>query len=210
VVLLRYLPKPARWILTGTVGWAVASIALWAMPITSMTDVGFIGFHVDTPTLRWALIGAMFGLTSGMMQLFILPLHGRKIGLWLVFNTLGWAFGLAASWPIALATRALILGPLGCVSGALGGAVTGAALLWLLSGTLRLPERTANGVQSEPVVSSSVPFRFTWRDRLGGIGVFSILIGVLVLAAGEAAFGAVILGVSAAMLIFVVATRKRN
>jgi hypothetical protein len=82
------------------------------------------------------LIGCVFGVVSGVLQWLILRPKLSRAGWWLLANLLGSLFG-AIALPIAgviLDAGKWELGVMtfGLVFGAANGAITGAALVWLL------------------------------------------------------------------------------
>lgn len=125
IVLRRYFHTSIWWILTSVIGWAAVEIAsidvVQAIPYT--TDIGVIGM--------WTLTGAMLGLSASILQMLLLPVQRRSIGLWLLFNTGGWAVTIAMGWPVGLVTATYHLWPglLGVTQGILSGVVTGIAFI---------------------------------------------------------------------------------
>jgi len=210
IVLQRYLGTSNWWPLTSASGWAIIGIVLWNMKIPTMTDVGFTGFNLNSTISQWAMIGALLGLSSGVFQILALPLSGRNIGVWLLLNTSGWLAAFTISWPLAVATRELWLGPTGCISGAIGGAISGVALTVLLHDSILPKKQKVRTNLPEQASKPAKQARFTVRDRVGGIGAFGMLFAFLALGVGETTIGALLLAVSAALLAYALWLKGRG
>ena len=90
----------------------------------------------ENPAMAGVLVGIVFGLGSGMLQWLILRRKVPRAGWWLMANLLGSLVGTIA-FPIAVAISetgnwSLAIIVFGMGFGAGYGAITGAALLWLL------------------------------------------------------------------------------
>jgi hypothetical protein len=118
---------------------------------------------------------------------------------------------LAISWPIALSARILLLGPLGCISGLLGGTISGIALTRslrdLVQPTPKLPAQRSPNLTSLQIGKAS---HLTASDRIGGIGLFGIALSLLALAVGEATLGIILLGGGVGCLAYSVISKTRS
>jgi len=124
VVLRERIAGAGLWTLTSVLGLGLAMGAITAV------DAG------QNYALSVMLVGSVFGVASGTLQWLIL---GRKVpqaGWWLPANLLGALIG-AIAIPVAAALSetgnwGLAVMSFGLVFGAGNGAITGAALVWLL------------------------------------------------------------------------------
>jgi len=119
----------------------IAGVGLWGLA----SALGFglaMGAIVAANTgensaLAGVLIASVFGLASGILQCLILRRKVARAGWWLLANLFGSLVGAMIALPIAtviLDAGKWLLGvmTLGLVFGAGNGAITGAALVWLL------------------------------------------------------------------------------
>jgi hypothetical protein len=115
----------------------IAGAGLW--PLASA--LGFaLAMAIDTGenyAMAGLLLGSVFGVVSGILQWLILRRKVARAGWWLLANLLGSMVGAiailiaapigeAGNWSLAIMT-------FGLVFGAGNGAMTGGALVWLLS-----------------------------------------------------------------------------
>ena len=124
VVLRERIAGAGLWGLASALGFGLAMGApLAADPEENSAMAGF-------------LVGAVFGLVSGILQWLILRRKILRAGWWLLANFLGSLVGTIA-FPIAVAISetdnwGLAIIVFGMGLGAGYGAITGAALVWLL------------------------------------------------------------------------------
>ena len=101
-----------------TLAWAVAWSAGWSLGWSLFGGLGL--------RMVFVLMGAMAGALAGIVQWFVLRQQVPRAGWWIVASTLGWAAGMGL---------AMMLRQVGWIAGgAVGGAITGLPLLWLLRG----------------------------------------------------------------------------
>jgi hypothetical protein len=124
VVLRERIAGAGLWGLASALGFGLAIGAL----IAPSTD--------ETFAVAGLLMAAIFGVSSGILQWLILRRKVQRAGWWLLANLLGsWVGAIGApvagvifdagNWGLGVLT-------FGLVFGAGNGAITGAALLWLL------------------------------------------------------------------------------
>jgi hypothetical protein len=111
VVVRERIAGAGLWGLTGALGLGAAMGALIA------ADTG-----QNNVLAGVVILGAVFGLVSGTLQWLILRRKLPRAGWWLLANLLG---SLVGNWGLAIMM-------FGLVFGAGNGAITGAALVWLL------------------------------------------------------------------------------
>lgn len=135
LVLRGFFPRERWWLLASTVAWAIAWEAGWTLQDSVDGLTGWVA--------GWATIGAMVGLSQGM----ILSHHFRRGGWWVVANLLGYAIGGAVAGLVfdttidimgavgasrtgmVIAMGGVVLGP-----GIVHGIITGGALVWTVHG----------------------------------------------------------------------------
>jgi hypothetical protein len=153
MLLRRQIPRADWWIWANAVGWGVG----WGVAVA-------VGWEaILRPMARGAAAGAAgwaaIGIGVGLLQWMVLRGQSSRAGWWVLVSAGGWAVGGALDRPLFLVlgrvwdTREgigrLVLEmvvPWG-ITGAIGGAVTGLALVWLLR-------------QHVPLKHSSVPSRW--------------------------------------------------
>lgn len=90
----------------------------------------------DNPAMAGFLIVSVFGVVGGILQWMILRRKFRRAGWWLLANLLGALVGaIGLSTAVAISETGnwgLALMTFGLMFGAGNGAITGAALVWLL------------------------------------------------------------------------------
>jgi hypothetical protein len=124
VALRERIAGAGLWGLASALGFGLAMGALLA------TD------PEENPAMAGFLVGTVFGLVSGILQWLILRRKVPRAGWWLLANLLGSLVGTIA-FPIAVAISetgnwGLAIIVFGMGFGAGNGAITGAALVWLL------------------------------------------------------------------------------
>ena len=67
----------------------------------------------------------MAGSVAGLLQWFVLRPQFHKAGWWIVVSTIGWAVGMAIGFAVGTAFGWPLIG-------AVGGALTGFPLIWLI------------------------------------------------------------------------------
>ena len=135
VVLRERIAGAGLWCLAGALGFALA------MGVIIAADTG------ENHAMAGFLIGSVFGVTGGILQWLILRRKVAQAGWWLLANLLGSLVGGLAI-PIAIAIMdagnwELGVMTFGLVFGAGNGAITGAALVWLLR---RSPSSNVEGL----------------------------------------------------------------
>lgn len=112
--------------------WGLASALGFGLAMVTPLAAG----PVKNPAMAVVLVGIVFGFVSGILQWLILRRKIPRAGLWLIANFLGSLVGTIA-FLIAVAisetgnwTLAIIIFGIGFGAG--NGAITGAALVWLL------------------------------------------------------------------------------
>jgi len=119
--------------ITGTGLWGLASALGFG---SAMGLLIAAGPAENDATAGVVIVGSAFGVVSGILQWLILRRKVRRAGWWLLANILGSLVG-ATAVPIAAAISEtgnwnLAVMTFGLVFGAGNGAITGAALFWLL------------------------------------------------------------------------------
>ena len=118
----------------------IAGAGLWglasALGFGSAMGAPAAANPAEYPAMAGVLILSVFGVVGGILQSLILRRKIPRAGWWLLTNLMGSLVG-AISFPIAVAISetgnwGLALMTFGLVFGAGNGAITGAALLWLL------------------------------------------------------------------------------
>ena len=116
-ILLRSRPSlPLSWRAST---WLYATILAWIFNLALISGFGLreqIGF---------ALTGAIFGISIGISQWFVLQGDYNRAEWWAPVNTLGWMAGMGALDLLNQAVGFILVG-------AISGAITGIALLLLL------------------------------------------------------------------------------
>jgi hypothetical protein len=77
--------------------------------------------------LGWIVVGALGGAVTGILQWLVLRAQVSRAGWWVLASTVGWGLGMVGTRAFEVLA---IFG--GLVGGAVLGAVTGGALVWLL------------------------------------------------------------------------------
>ena len=117
--------------LTGAGWWVLASAAAGTVIFLALT-IGYSESLSFGTLLRYAVVMALSGAVVGILQWLVLRGKVSRAGWWVLASTVGWGFGMTVSRVIPWGgTDEDSLLPL-AVTGAVMGAVTGAALVWLL------------------------------------------------------------------------------
>lgn len=125
LLLGEHLQRPGWWVAANALGWAVGWSAGW---LAGWDLFGTMGLNaVFTAT------GATAGTLAGLLQWVALRRQSRAAAWWIPASALGWALGWAVGLRVGQGAGWLLIG-------ALGGAVTGLPLVWLLR---RPPARDA-------------------------------------------------------------------
>jgi hypothetical protein len=107
LVLRRYLAQAGRWVLASLGATAVFALVVFSLGAFS-PDAGLVGGAV------------LYGTVVGVLQWLVLRRQATRAGWWVPTSTVGWLVGIPLGG---------MLGPPGW---AWYGAITGAALVWLL------------------------------------------------------------------------------
>jgi hypothetical protein len=93
-----------------------------------------VGTEVAGLTLSAIMMGAVSGAVAGILQWIVLRRQVSRAGRWVLASAVGWAMGcgiLGIAGPKVHSMAGFVLTL--AWSGALGGAITGIALVWLLA-----------------------------------------------------------------------------
>jgi hypothetical protein len=115
------MAQPGRqtmfWVFANVIGWAVGWGLGWELGWELLGTQGFKGV--------FGTVGAVGGFVSGIIQWMNLRQEISRAGWWILFNTAGWAIGLAVGVTV-------IGGPFGwAAAGAISGGISGLCLIWL-------------------------------------------------------------------------------
>lgn len=108
--------------------WMIASIFGWGFGLSIVMVLTRYFLFPDSPVFLVTLFGVMGGGISRIMQSYFLRNRISRGGWWVVASSVGWAIGFSILG-IALIKENYWVALFG---GAIGGAITGAALVWLL------------------------------------------------------------------------------
>jgi len=114
----------------------IAGAGLWGLASALGFGLAMASNTRENYAMAGLLLGSVFGVVSGILQWLILRRKVPRAGWWLLANLLGSLIGAiavpiaapigeAGNWGLAIIT-------FGLVFGAGNGAITGAALVWLL------------------------------------------------------------------------------
>ena len=132
VVLRERVPGAGSWVWASTAGLAVAGGVGGAVVMAGANaDLGEGGSLAAV--VGYTLVGALGGAVTGMLQRPVLRGQVSRSGWWVLASTVGWGLGMAVTGAgmSALAVGD-ICGLMSLFGGAVLGAVTGGALVWLL------------------------------------------------------------------------------
>jgi hypothetical protein len=126
LLLRQYVPGWAWWILATVVGGAIALVA-----------GGFALFGIPGGGIVYGIVG---GSILGLAQWIVLRRYSAKAYWWILGSAI--ALTLSASWFVQITLGGIVAAPstlpqpawigLGALSGAIGGAIKGGLLVWLL------------------------------------------------------------------------------
>ena len=149
-VLLRQVSWARRWVLASTIGGVVGLalgelIAVAVMFFLFIPPSGLLAYSAiggPPEVLYGAVVALVFGITTGIAQWFILRRHLAKSSWWVLASIVASMLGgmlLTVNFKMGMLTvpivgalfdaSTLLIMPM---SGALFGAITGVALVWLL------------------------------------------------------------------------------
>ena len=124
LVLRRRVSRAGWWILASAAGGVVIFLAFSLGYLESMESFGDL--------LSFTGVVALGGAVAGILQWLVLRGKVSRAGWWVLASTVGWALGMAVSEVIPWGgTDEDSLVP-SVMTGVVLGAVTGAALVWLL------------------------------------------------------------------------------
>lgn len=139
LIIRRYLHHSVRWIMATalgiTISWGIGIPILLLLLLIYGSEIG----NIDVIALLKGvlLLGVSTGLVVGYLQWLVLKNRTRdRSGAWILANVIAWGLGLVAAFFsrfVVLADNSwlgLILPP--AILGAVVGAITGTALVWLL------------------------------------------------------------------------------
>ena len=130
VVLRERVPGADRWIWSSIVGLAVAGGVVGPL---LLVGGGNADFGSLAAVVGYTLVGTLGGAVTGMLQRPVLRGQVSRSGWWVLASTVGWGLGMAVT---GAGMNALAVGDfcglMGFFGGAVLGAVTGGALVWLL------------------------------------------------------------------------------
>ena len=131
LILRRRVTKAGRWVLASTASFAVAGGGGYgAAAVIFGFSEGMEGFLSSAEFLGWTVIVALGGAVTGILQWLVLRAQISRAGWWVLASTVGWGLSMAVMGAFTVVGADPALGlPVG---GAVQGAVTGGALVWLL------------------------------------------------------------------------------
>ena len=129
IIVVGYAAVAVGGVLAGVLQWLVlrrqvARSGGWALTgIVAVAMVGLVVFGVGmiNADLGWVLGVALFGTMVGVLQWLVLRRQVPRAGWWVLASTVGWVAGMPLGGFLGW-------GALGAVYGA----ITGGALVWLL------------------------------------------------------------------------------
>ncbi len=126
LVMRRHVSRAGRWVLASTAGFAVAVGGGYG---TAVVAFGYsVGVGEAFVRVGGTVVVALGGVVTGILQWLVLRAQVSRAGWWVLASTVGW--GLSMAVMVALGPYLAIFG--GLVGGAVLGAITGGALVWLL------------------------------------------------------------------------------
>ena len=133
LVLRRRVSKAGWWVLASTASFAVVGGGGYgAASVVFGFSEGMEGFLSSADLLGWTVIVALGGAVTGTLQWLILRGQVSRAGWWVLASTVGWGLSMAVVGAITVvaAGEGSLFDML--PGGAVLGAVTGGALVWLL------------------------------------------------------------------------------
>jgi hypothetical protein len=130
LVLRQYLHRINWWVLTNILGWTIGFIL--GFPLSLVID--------GSRVMDFAIIGAMIGILTGVMQFLILRQSTYRASWWILITALGWTIGFAVGSSLSSSVPRVMVVELGevtdetvslAVAGAVAGAITGISLIRL-------------------------------------------------------------------------------
>jgi hypothetical protein len=149
LVLRRYVPHIAGWIVATTIG---AIVAWMGGSLVSLLMAVSYAWRSDAASAKAfyegiLLLGASLGTILGFAQWIVLRTHIRRASWWIFSSTLAWAIGLLVAFmgadlpqptwsepQVALARAAT-----GAMMGIVIGSITGIVLVWLIQPSASKP-----------------------------------------------------------------------
>ena len=139
LVLRQQLSRTGWWVLASTVGIAVFGDVVW---YSSTTVEWVITGGALSFTVAMSVGFAVGGAVVGILQWLVLRQHLSRAGWWVLASTVGFPVGAAVYVAVFQAVNLALGGDLSAafieramgfaVAGAVVGAITGTALVWLL------------------------------------------------------------------------------
>ncbi|MFC1683419.1 hypothetical protein ACFL0G_04355 [Candidatus Zixiibacteriota bacterium] len=136
-VLRRYIPRASLWVLLSTVGFALAMGSGYGAAVVSFGySEGLDELGSFAAILGWTVVVALGGAVMGILQWLVLRREISRAGWWMLASTVGWGLSMAVAGAILIEYK-WAYSPGGALvllfgSGALLGAITGGALVWIL------------------------------------------------------------------------------
>lgn len=146
-------------VVVGTIGGAALGVLQW---LVLRWQLARAGWWIVASTVGWAAGGAAFGLVGGALAGFLqwLVLRRRLVraGWWIAASTVGWAIGPVivlfggVIGEMDAALIVLLVAVLWGIGGLVGGAITGAVLVWLLRQRLGEADGVGSGAARAEVM----------------------------------------------------------
>lgn len=146
LVLRRYLPRAGWWVLASAAGWAIVGSAKWhyeplmeeIMPPFFRT-VEEMGLPFLMPLLGITIglvLDGMMGLVVGVAQWFVLKVHVRRAGRWVLISAVAWAAGAVVmgllAWAFDRPGEEIVYRVVPIVGGIVPGAIMATGLVRLM------------------------------------------------------------------------------
>lgn len=128
IVLRQYVSRSGWWVLASTAGFAVAFGGGYGVAVVALG-------YSDSPgnlavLLGYTVVVAFGGAVAGILQWLVLRGQVSRAGWWVVASIVGWGLSMVTAGIIEGVLAAGFFAP--PAAGAVLGAVTGGALVWLL------------------------------------------------------------------------------
>jgi len=141
LILRRLFARAGWWIPASVVGWLLGYIPLGVGIAGADTGAGFL---LISERYVFGVGCAVAGAVAGTLQSLVLRRWVSCAGWWVLASSISW---VGTAWVYASLTRGndvnIVLG--GAASGTLSGAITGLALVWLLSHSVDPNAREVKG-----------------------------------------------------------------